>query len=179
VRSPVVTCCLAVADLAACEIRIQNLELPTDNGVHGMRRQMKEEEVNRIVRAIDATRADLFSMSNVDDAPIGKAFRKRVKEDVQITRAKSRLRMAAWRKKNAEERRPTGEQIMKSMLAALLTSTQADLQRSDRTLIGKALKDLAGRGFDLHATKAYLRRMRGQMVPPADRAGESSADHIF
>lgn len=144
-----------------------------------MRRKMSEAEVDRIVSSIDGTARDLFSMSNVDDRPNGRAFRKREKEDIRITRAKSRLRMAAWRKANAEARRPTGDQIMKALLKALLTSSHADLQPSDRTLIGRTLVELNARGFDLKEAKAYLRRMRDQVVPPADRAGESADNYVF
>lgn len=144
-----------------------------------MRRKMKDEEVNRIVGQIDSTRRDLFSMSNVDDAPKARAFRKREKEDPRITRAKSRLRMAAWRKRNAESRRATTDQVVRSMLLALVTSQQSDLQPSDRNLIGRVLVDLDRRGFDLHAAKSSLRKLRNDIVPPADRAGESADNSMF
>lgn len=144
-----------------------------------MRRKMREDEVTRIVQSIDGTTSDLFSIDSVDGAPDGRAFRKRVKEDVRITRAKSRLRMAAWRKKNAEARRASTDQIVRAMLLALVTSQQSDLQQSDRNLIGKVLVDLDRRGFDLHAAKASLRRLRDEIVPPADRAGETSTDFVF
>ena len=144
-----------------------------------MRRKMREDEVNRIVSAIDSTRHDLFSISNVDDAPKARAFRNREKEDPRITRAKSRLRMAAWRKKNAEMKRPTGHELCMAMLKAVATSKPGELTKSDYNLVGRAFADLQRRGFDIREAKEYLRRMRDQMVPPADRAGEPSADTMF
>jgi hypothetical protein len=144
-----------------------------------MRRKMREDEVNRIVQSIDETTRDLFSMSNIDGPPDGRAFRKRVREDVRITRAKSRLRMSAWRKANAEAKRATTDQIVRSMLKALVTSKPSELQPSDRTLIGRVLVDLTARGFDLHAAKASLRKLRDDIVPPVDRAGESADNSIF
>jgi ATP-dependent exoDNAse (exonuclease V) alpha subunit len=164
----------AVGSLAACRIRHQDPNYQRQMR-HRMRRQMKDDEVNRIVQSIDATRVDLFSMDHVP-APEGRAFRKRAKEDIRITRAKSRLRMAAWRKANAESKRATGDQIGKAMLQALATSKLGDLVRSDYNLVGRAFADLQRRGFDIGEAKEYLRRLRDETVPPVDRAGESAGN---
>ena len=136
-----------------------------------MQRQMTDSEVDRIVRESDETRRDLFSMDYVD-RPDGRAFRERGRQDIRITRAKTRLRTAAYRKRLAENRTATAEQVSRAILAALVTSSTEDLVRSDRNLLARALTDLQARGFDVSATVKALRRMRRELMDPADREGE-------
>lgn len=134
-----------------------------------MYRQMSESEVNRIVGQIDATRADLFSMDHVD-RPQAKAFTGRVKQDPRITRAKTRARTAAWRKRNAELKRATSQELCMAMWKALATSTRKDLTHTDMNLVGRAFADLQLRGFDIREAKSYLHRLRDSVVDPADRS---------
>jgi hypothetical protein len=143
-----------------------------------MLRQRTEDEVNRIVRQIDGTRRDLFSMDDVE-APDGRAFPKRQRQDPRIVRAKTRLRTAAWRKRNAEDRRATADQVARAVLKALVTSSEVDLAPSDRSLVGRVLVDLSARGFDLKHAVASLKRMRVDMLGHVGNggAGRSSGPH--
>lgn len=138
-----------------------------------MQRQQSEAEVNRIVGQIDAMRRDLFDMEHVDK-PDGRAFRERGRQDIRITRAKTRLRTAAWRKRMAENRTATADQVSRAILAALVTSSTEDLMQSDRNLVNRALAGLQARGFDVSSTAKSLRRMRNELMNPADREDETS-----
>lgn len=138
-----------------------------------MQRQQSEAEVLRIVGQIDETRRNLFEIDR-DDAPDGRAFRDRGRQDIRIKRAKTRLRTAAYRKRLAERRIATPDQVAMAILKSLVTSSVEDLLQGDRNLLARTLMDLQARGFDVSATTKALRRLRNELMDPADREGEAT-----
>lgn len=133
--------------------------------------QMSEQDVVRIVGQIDATRRDLFSMDHVDK-PQSKAFPARTRQDKRITRAKTRARTAAWRKRNAVLKRATSQELSMAVLRALATANPGELSRADLSIVGRAFADLQRRGFDIGEAKESLRRIRESVV--AMEADENS-----
>jgi hypothetical protein len=47
-------------------------------------------------------------------------------------------------------------------------------RKVDRGIVGRALQDLQGRGFNIIEAKDMLRNLRNRMVDPADREGEQA-----
>lgn len=116
-------------------------------------------ETDRIVRIIDETRvAEHFRNS---DRPNGRAFPKRSRQPIEITRAKTRLRTQAWRNRMDERRAPTTAQFGAALVSALACSAR-DLNPQDWNIVMLALTDLRDRGFDVQEAKTLLRNVRAR-----------------
>jgi hypothetical protein len=135
-----------------------------------MQMRQSEREVNRIVAAIDETRATEHFRN--PDRPNGRAFRERQRQDPAITRAKTRLRTQHYRNRLDAKRVPTTYQLGAALVMALATADGRFMSQADYHVVGRALADLQARGFDIAEVKESLRRMRNQMMDPADRSGE-------
>lgn len=122
---------------------------------------MLNDSVADDVATLDELTKNLFSV-NPGDGPDGRAFKPRGRQPIELTRAKTRLRTAAWRKRNAERRRATGVQLGMAMLKALATARTGEIGADDFNLVGRALADLRDRGFDVVAAAESLKRLRAR-----------------
>lgn len=134
----------------------------------------KTGDVDRIVDQIDETRmAEHWRNS---DRPDGRIVRSRRRQDPAIVRAKTRVRTAHYRNRLDQAKRPSTYQIAMALVISLVTADSESMSRSDWNLVGRALADLQGRGFDLLEVKASLRKLRDRQV--ADRESESTGEPI-
>jgi hypothetical protein len=131
-----------------------------------------DEEVARIVSRIDETRASEHWRN--PDRPDGRVVKTRRKQDPAISRAKARLRTAAYRNRLDQRSAPSTQQIGMSMVVALVTSQMDQLTEADRGLVARMLADLQNRGFSVSESQAMLRRLRDRIVDPADRGDRST-----
>jgi hypothetical protein len=134
-------------------------------------RRLGPEDVDRVVAALDETRRTEHFRDN-DMRPDSRFVRDRGRQDPAITRAKARIRTAAYRNRLDQKRIPSTAAIGMALVVALVTSRMIELTDDDRTLVGRMIVDLRNRGFDVVASKNMLRRLRNRMVDPADREGE-------
>lgn len=134
---------------------------------------MRQNEIERIVAAIDETRRTEHWRDN-DCRPDARIFKPRSTGRVppEIVRSQTRLRTAAWRNRNDARRAPDAREIGMAMVNALITSRLSELTWTDRDLLGRALTDLQSRGYSIIEVRNVLRRMRTKYVDPGDRAGE-------
>jgi hypothetical protein len=122
---------------------------------------MRSDSIAADVATLDELTKNLFSV-NPGDAPDGRAFKPRGRQPIELTRAKTRLRTAAWRKRNAELKRATGQQLAMAVLKALATARPGEIGPADFGLVRTALTDLRDRGFDVVAAAASLKRLRAR-----------------
>jgi hypothetical protein len=131
----------------------------------------KPSDVDRIVAQIDLTRvAEHWRNPDRPDAK----FVKRRRQDPKITRAKTRARTALYRNRLDQRGAPSTHQIAMALVVALVTARLDELTQVDRGIVGRALQDLQGRGFNIIEAKDMLRNQRNRKVDPADREGEQA-----
>jgi hypothetical protein len=133
----------------------------------------KSEEVDRIVAQIDETRQAEHWRN--PDRPNGKFAKSRRRQDPKIRRAKTRARTALYRNRLDQRGAPSTAQIAMAMVVALLTADLDELTAADRGIVGRALQDLQGRGFNIIEAKDMLRKLRNRMVDPVDLEGETES----
>ncbi len=137
-----------------------------------MTKRVEDNEVERIVAAIDETRRTEYFRD--PDRPNSKLVRRRRRQDPAIGKAKARLRTAAYRNRLDQRCVPSTCQIGMALVFALVTAKFDELTEADRGLVGRALVDLQQRGFSVDEAKEMLRRLRRRLVEPTDVAAESA-----
>ena len=131
-----------------------------------------KSDADRVVKQIDETRvAEHFRNPDRADSRFVKARRR---QDPAIRRAKARLRTANYRNRLDQRGAASAHEIGMALVVALVTTESKSMTKTDWNLVGRALADLQSRGFDLLEVRASLRKLRDQMVDPADRKGEST-----
>ena len=120
-------------------------------------------EVDRVVAALDETRkAEYFRNPDRPDASIMRPRRQR--QPPEVVKAKSRIRVAAWRVEQDRRCAPTTAQIGAALVAALATTESLDtLTSGEPGIVGRMLVDLQTRGFDLSETLTTLKRLRKRL----------------
>ena len=127
-----------------------------------------------VVATLDSTKATTYFRSV--DRPKSAVVPARKAEDPEITKAKARLRTAAWRNKLDERRRPEVRDIGMALVMSLVTSPDLrNMSRSELDFIGRALLDLESRGYDLQEVKAVLKTFRRRLVDTSS-SGDASQD---
>ncbi|MCA6098167.1 hypothetical protein [Bradyrhizobium australafricanum] len=131
---------------------------------------MKPEGIDRVVEQIDRTRREEhFRIPDRPDAQVFKPKKMGRRVPVEIVRAQTRLRSAAWRNRMDSRAAPDAREIGMALVHALITSRLSELTWTDRDLLGRALMDLHARGYSVVEAKQTLRRMRNRCVDPGDR----------
>jgi hypothetical protein len=135
---------------------------------------MKPAEIDRIVAEIDRTRAAEHFRN--PDRPAARTFHAKPgrRVPVEIVRAQTRLRAAAWRIRMDSRAAPDSREVGMALVYSLITSRLSEMTVTDRDLVGRALAHLNSRGYSIEETKKTLRRMRNRYVEPADRQDEAS-----
>ncbi|MEH2512236.1 hypothetical protein V1291_003590 [Nitrobacteraceae bacterium AZCC 1564] len=133
-----------------------------------------KDEVDRIVAAIDKTRAAEHFRN--PDRPDSKFVRRRRRQDPAIGRAKARLRTALYRNRLDQRCAPSTAEIGMALVVALATAKLDELTEADRGLVGRALVDLRERGFSVDEAKEMLRGLRRRLVESTDGKAESADD---
>jgi hypothetical protein len=135
--------------------------------------KLKADEVDRIVAQIDLTRVAEHWRN--PDRPNARFVKQVRRQDPQITRAKTRARTALYRNRLDQRGAPSTHQIAMAMVVALVTARLDELTEVDRGIVGRALQDLQGRGFNIIEAKDMLRKLRNRMVDPVDLEGETES----
>jgi hypothetical protein len=126
-------------------------------------------EVSRIVRQIDeTTKAEYFR------DPYGPNARfTRPRQDPEVSRAKARMRTAAWRAELDRRKRPTASQVGIALAVAFAAHPDFyEIYRLEGSILERALAHLKSNGFSIAEAQDVLRRMRRRML------GESLSDDV-
>jgi hypothetical protein len=118
--------------------------------------------IQQSVAEIDAGRMQYFERS--PDRPSARA-RARSKKPVEIVKAESRLRTAAWRQANDKLGKPEAFAVAMQFLVSTVSLAREtgleglDAFRPSEAAFQRALSELVARGFDMEASKAVFRRL--------------------
>jgi hypothetical protein len=91
------------------------------------------------------------------------ARRKGLRQPIEIVRAKSRRRTAAWRVRNDKEKRPEAVLVGMALLRALVRSDLRRLTTDERGIVRDALIDLHQQGYALVEVLAVCKRLRKRL----------------
>ena len=134
---------------------------------------MRPEEIDRIVKQIDATRrAEHFRNPDRPDARVFKPVSTGQRVPKEIVQAQGRCRSAAWRVRMDSRAAPDSREIGMALVHAVINTRLREMTWTDKDILARALMDLHARGFSVVEAKRTLRRIRNRHVDPADRQGE-------
>jgi hypothetical protein len=108
-----------------------------------------------IIELIDSsTEAELFRTGEF-------ARRKGVRQSIDIVRAKTRRRTAAWRMRNDRVQRPEASVVAMALLRALVSSPALGrLTEDEHGIVAAALIDLHSCGYSIREVLAVCKRLR-------------------
>ncbi len=116
---------------------------------------------------IDQVRRETFTRS--PSRPSGKLRRPPTEPLKALTRARGRLRTAAWRVSLDTKRKPESSVVAMALLAAVATrSKEAGFDAASAAIVSRAIEDLVARGYSLSETKAVFKRFRKNLMPMPD-----------
>jgi hypothetical protein len=118
--------------------------------------------IEQSVAEIDAGRAAYFTRS--PDRPRARLIAQS-KKPLEIKKAESRLRTAAWRQENDKLKKPEGAAAAMQFLVSTVSLARGagleglDAFRPSEAAFQHALDELVARGFDREAAKSVFRRL--------------------
>jgi len=130
---------------------------------------MKRKSTTDLIAECDRVRAEHFARS--PDRPASpRAARRRQAQPIEVTRAKGRLRTAAWRKAADDAKRPQGDVVASAVLDALLMMDGIDSKGAVREnlkvadLIRATFSTLIAGGYDRTQIDLVLKRRRESLL---------------
>jgi hypothetical protein len=123
---------------------------------------MANDQTNQTVDEIDKARRQYFARS--PDRPCARV-RTRSRQPKEVTRAKDRLKTAAWRHQNDKLKRPEGAAAaMQFLVSTVAVARESGLEgleafRHSEAAFQHALDELVSRGFDRAECKAVYKRL--------------------
>jgi hypothetical protein len=118
-------------------------------------------------RHIDSVRLSTFTRS--PSRPDGKLRRLPPETQKALTRARGRLRQAAYRCSLDAKRKPESNVVGMALLAAVATRSKEDgFDAFSSGIVSSALEDLVDRGYALSEIKAVFKRFRKNLMPTPD-----------
>jgi hypothetical protein len=118
-------------------------------------------EITRIVRQIDETRtAEYFRDPYRPNARFA-----RPRQDPEVSKAKARMRTAAWRAELDRRKRPTASQVGIALAVAFAAHPDFyEIYRLEGSILERALEHLKLNGFSIAEAQDVLRQMRRRLL---------------
>jgi hypothetical protein len=116
-------------------------------------------------RHIDRVRLETFTRS--PSRPDGKLRRPPTETQKALTRARGRLRTAAWRCSLDTKRKPESNVVAMALLAAVATrSKELGFDPDSAGIVSSAFDDLVSRGYSRTEIESVFRRFRKNLMSP-------------